>query len=134
MLIHKHLIVNADVKKCFQNEDSIELFISYIIDTIGMNIAKTRGRNPNSYYCDLTGNVGHTAVGILETSHCAIHQWDDVTPHHIQFDLYSCADFDVEQILDIINQRIGIIDADWVLLNRGGTNIVIEDKGEVIYG
>lgn len=73
--------------------------------------------NPISYYCNLEGNKGLTAVAILETSHCAIHIWDEDEIATLQFDLYSCADFTIEQILPVIS-KMNIIEAEYKFINR----------------
>ena len=45
------------------------------------------------------GNRGITAVVMIETSHIAIHVWDEQTPSLVQCDVYSCAEFSSNEVL-----------------------------------
>jgi len=40
----------------------------------------------------MPGNQGLTSVTIIETSHIAVHVWDEVSPALMQMDVYSCAE------------------------------------------
>lgn len=42
----------------------------------------------------LEGNRGVTCVAIIETSHIAMHVWDEQNPALMQFDVYSCGPVD----------------------------------------
>lgn len=103
MLRHKHLIIRAETRFAPKDEEYINSWLTLIIKHIGMNLAKGLEKNPQSYYCELQGNQGVTGVAILETSHCVVHIWDEEAPFILQFDLYSCSDFAVEDVLPFIN-------------------------------
>jgi len=45
------------------------------------------------------GNRGLTAVVMIETSHIAIHIWDETSPALVQCDVYSCAEFSSNEVL-----------------------------------
>lgn len=98
MMEHKHLIVRAEVMAPPKDPTFIAEWITSIITGIGMKLAVGPQANPISYYCAIPGNEGLTGVAILETSHCAIHVWDDVSPAVVQFDLYTCSGLDPMQI------------------------------------
>ena len=49
-------------------------------------------------YSDLEGNRGLTGIVVIETSHIALHCWDEKMPYLLQLDVYSCKEFD-EQII-----------------------------------
>ena len=74
-------------------------------------------KNPQSYYCDKNGNRGITGIVILETSNCAVHTWTEDAPAKFEFDLYSCADFNPMEVLDLID-IFGIIRYNSILINR----------------
>ncbi len=38
-------------------------------------------------------NRGITAISVIETSHIAMHVWDEPQPALMQLDIYSCAEF-----------------------------------------
>jgi S-adenosylmethionine/arginine decarboxylase-like enzyme len=130
MLKHKHLILAFD---CFNPPAKAAEAVSFLEDIIrlvDMNIAKadTMPSNPQGYRCDLLGNEGVTAVGILETSHTVIHTWDLAETGKIQFDLYSCKEFDVQQIINFCKDRFGIRNGSYIILNRESV-LEIEEKG-----
>ena len=59
---------------------------------------------PHVVYSDMLDNEGFTAVAVLDFSHLSIHTWDKVDPALIEFDLFSCKDFDVNIVLDKLNE------------------------------
>lgn len=130
-LKHKHLILSLEVKYPPASASEVESFQSFLIHRIGMQIAKadTLLKNPHAYYCDHAGNRGVTGVGILETSHTALHVWDEEYPAKFEMDLYSCSDFDVKDILALCN-TFGIIRGNYYILDRDG-GLKITDQGEV---
>jgi S-adenosylmethionine/arginine decarboxylase-like enzyme len=58
-----------------------------LVDKIGMKILM----GPYAVYSDMVGNRGLTAVTIIETSHIAMHVWDEVSPALMQLDVYTCS-------------------------------------------
>lgn len=94
---HKHLIVRAEISKppLAGDQEAVCAWMSKLISDIGMKeLAPPRAR-----YCPVAGNRGLTADAIIETSHCVIHTWDECSPAIAQFDLYTCSDLDVEQVI-----------------------------------
>lgn len=91
--------------------------------------AATLPKNPMAYYCDIDGNEGVTGVGILETSHTALHVWDSVFPAKFQFDLYSCKDFEVQRVVDLID-AFDIIKGTYMLIDRD-TDLIIVEEGSI---
>jgi S-adenosylmethionine/arginine decarboxylase-like enzyme len=45
-----------------------------------------------------------TGVVVIETSHIAVHVWDEPDPALFQLDVYTCGPFDMDIIFDDINQ------------------------------
>jgi S-adenosylmethionine/arginine decarboxylase-like enzyme len=52
----------------------------------------------------MKGNAGLTAVTIIETSHIALHVWDEVTPALMQLDVYTCSTMDINDVFDSIKE------------------------------
>lgn len=102
LLLHEHLIIRALVNKPFNDPIQAKQWLISIIEGIGMKVAQGLEANPIAYYCNLPGNEGLTAAGILETSHIVIHIWDQSSPAKVHFDLYSCSHFTVNQIVDFL--------------------------------
>lgn len=131
ILKHKHLILALDCKYPPKDAEEMNAFISFLIKRVDMNIAKasTLLSNPMSYYCGAPGNEGVTGVGILETSHCAIHAWDSVFPAKLQIDLYSCKEFDIPFVIDLCNS-FGIIGGSYMVIDRD-TELKVLEMGQL---
>jgi len=71
-----------------------------LVDKIGMNILM----GPYAVYSDMEGNAGLTAVTIIETSHIALHVWDEVTPALMQLDVYTCSTLDINDVFEAIQE------------------------------
>tara|TARA_R110000822_G_scaffold88734_2_gene205458 strand:- start:7315 stop:7617 length:303 start_codon:yes stop_codon:yes gene_type:complete len=69
-----------------------------LVEKIGMKILM----GPYSVYSHMVGNQGLTAVTIIETSHIAMHVWDEVDPALMQLDIYTCSSLDIEDVFKSI--------------------------------
>ncbi len=130
MLKHKHLLLSLQVKYPPRDSEEVEAWLSFVIKRINMKIAKasTLLKNPQAYYCDNPANLGVTGVGILETSHTALHVWEDESPAKMEYDLYSCAEFDVADIITMA-KIFGIIGGTYFVIDRdNGLKILDEGK------
>ena len=87
VLEHKHLIVRAELMNPPQCDVEIQDWMKKLVDTIGMKILM----GPYAIYSDMVGNRGLTAVTIIETSHIAMHVWDEDNPALMQLDVYTCS-------------------------------------------
>jgi S-adenosylmethionine/arginine decarboxylase-like enzyme len=100
ILEHKHLIVRAELNYPPYNVTDIKQWMRDLVDRIGMNILM----GPYAVYSDMEGNQGLTAVTIIETSHIAMHVWDEVQPAIMQLDVYTCSTLDVNDVFDAIEE------------------------------
>lgn len=96
LLVHRHLIVRAEVEKPFQDCGLAEQWIKELVDKINMKILM----GPFVTYSDMIGNRGLTAVTVIETSHIALHLWDEVSPALAQLDIYTCSCLDLPIAFD----------------------------------
>jgi S-adenosylmethionine/arginine decarboxylase-like enzyme len=87
ILEHKHLIVRAELNNPPQCAEAIQDWMKTLVEKIGMKILM----GPYAVYSDMEGNRGLTAVTIIETSHIAMHVWDEVSPALMQLDVYTCS-------------------------------------------
>jgi S-adenosylmethionine/arginine decarboxylase-like enzyme len=71
-----------------------------LVKKIGMKICQ----GPITSYVDVPGNRGLTGVVIIETSHIALHVWDECEPNLMQLDVYTCGEFDPHQVLEELEQ------------------------------
>ncbi len=127
MLTHKHVLINLKVESPPRDHEEVEAFLAFLIKRVNMKIAKAPSilKNPMGYYCNTLGNQGATGTGILETSHTALHTWDEHNPAKFDLDLYSCSEFEVEKILTLC-QAFGIISGNYIVLNRNDTIEIVE--------
>jgi S-adenosylmethionine/arginine decarboxylase-like enzyme len=100
ILEHKHLIVRAELKSPPYNAIDIKIWMKHLVDKIGMNILM----GPYAVYSDMEGNQGLTAVTIIETSHIALHVWDEAEPALMQLDVYTCSTLDIKDVFAAIEQ------------------------------
>jgi S-adenosylmethionine/arginine decarboxylase-like enzyme len=59
---------------------------------------------PYAKYLDVVGNRGLTAVAIIETSHIALHVWDEDSPSLMQLDVYTCGPLEPQLVVDAIQE------------------------------
>jgi S-adenosylmethionine/arginine decarboxylase-like enzyme len=126
---HLHLLVTANITDPPGPGDceKVNKFMRGMVEHVRMKVML----EPVSAWCDEPGNEGITSTVILTTSHCAMHIWNLPEPHHsvMQFDLYSCAPFEVMEVFEYINRHFKVQNASYKFLDReqGFTEI---SKGE----
>ena len=92
---HKHLIIRAEVKHPITSERELRKWLRNLVKTIDMEIVG----GPYVAYVTKEGNRGATGVVMIETSHIAIHIWDEERPSLVQCDIYSCAEFQQGEVI-----------------------------------
>ena len=112
--VHKHLIIRAEANKVPTDEEQLTEWLREFIDSINMKILM----GPYVKYCKMEGNRGITGIAVIETSHIAIHVWDEPNPALMQIDVYSCAEFDVDEIAEKIKSDFDVVKLDYKYLNR----------------
>ena len=95
MPAHKHLIIRAEVNHPITSEKELKRWLRNLVKKIDMNIIK----GPYASYVSKEGNRGITGIVMIETSHIAIHVWDETSPALVQCDVYSCAEFSSSEVL-----------------------------------
>jgi len=100
VLEHKHLIVRAELNEPPYSSIEIKEWMKRLVDKIGMNILM----GPYAVYSDMEGNQGLTAVTIIETSHIALHVWDEAEPALMQLDVYTCSSLDINDVFSAIQE------------------------------
>jgi S-adenosylmethionine/arginine decarboxylase-like enzyme len=123
ILEHKHLIIRAELKNPPKCAEAIQEWMKLLVDKIGMKILM----GPYAIYSDMVGNQGLTAVTIIETSHIAMHVWDEVDPALMQLDVYTCSTLNIADVFEAlgdfapVNVQYKYIDRehDLTLLDKG---------------
>lgn len=116
---HKHLIVNAKVKTPIVDEQKCVQWFEKLVEVIDMKILVP----PVAKYCDTPGNEGVTGTVVIETSHASIHIWSDVPEPYLRMDVYSCKDFKVEDVLKHLDDSMGLLESDYMLIDRNETKL-----------
>ena len=119
--VHKHLIIRAEANRVPTDEEQLQHWMREFIDSIDMKILM----GPYVKYCNVEGNRGITGIAVIETSHIAMHVWDEPNPALMQIDVYSCAEFDVDEIAEKIKSDFDVIKLDYKYLNRETGLIVL---------
>lgn len=104
MTEHKHLIIRAEVNNPPKIPKDAEQWLLELVKKIDMKLLSCISHNPNSGYCTVNGNRGLTAVVLIETSHIILHSWDESDPALIELDLYSCKDFNVDDVIEHLDE------------------------------
>ena len=114
LLVHKHLIVRAEVYRPPMDEKFLTNWLNKFIEKIGMKVMM----GPYVKYSNMVGNRGITGAAIIETSHIVMHIWDEVSPALMQFDVYSCGEFDPETICNKIDEDFAVHKIEYKFLDR----------------
>jgi S-adenosylmethionine/arginine decarboxylase-like enzyme len=114
ILVHRHLIIRAEAINPPMDEQHLTDWLHNFIDSINMKVLM----GPYVTYHDVPGNRGITGAAIIETSHIVMHVWDEPSPAMMQFDVYSCGEFDPETICKKIKKDFDIVKIEYKFLDR----------------
>ena len=114
LLVHKHLIVRAEAISPPMDEEFLRRWLEKFISDIGMKVMM----GPYVKYSNMVGNRGITGAAIIETSHIVMHVWDEPNPALLQFDVYSCGEFNPEEICERIKKDFTTTKIEYKFLDR----------------
>ena len=125
ILEHKHLIIRAELKNPPKCAEAIQDWMKLLVDKIGMKILM----GPYAVYSDMVGNQGLTAVTIIETSHIAMHVWDEVEPALMQLDVYTCSKLNVDDVFLALSDFVPV-NVEFKYIDREH-DLTLLDKGVI---
>lgn len=125
MALHNQLLVNGRARKALVGNEETIGWMTDLVDQIGMKIIQ----GPYASYVEKEGNRGVTCVVMIETSHIALHIWDETDPALIQFDLYTCSTLPVQDVLNNLNNTFDFESYEYVVLERAEKFNIIERSG-----
>ena len=127
MVVHKHLLIRSYVEEPFTETQDAKNWLRELVQKIGMKLLPNGG--PHSDYVEVEGNEGLTGVAMIETSHIAMHIWDKLDPPLLQMDVYSCADYEVDTIVDHL-KVMKPISLEYMSIDRND-NLKLESNGKI---
>ncbi len=113
MLEHKHILIRATVKRPPIQIDTIKAWVRTLVDNLGM---KPLGETV-AVYVDKKGNRGLTCIQAIETSHIALHSWDEDSPAVIQLDVYTCSKLNKDVVFKALD-KFDPIEINYLTLDR----------------
>lgn len=122
MALHNHLLVNGYSLIPPTDEGKTIEWMKNLVESIDMKIIQ----GPFVSYVSKEGNRGLTAIVMIETSHIAMHVWDEEDPAFVQFDLYTCSTLPVEKVLKDLEDTFGLHNYQSMVLERSSGFKVIE--------
>ena len=128
MPVHKHLIIRAEVNNPITSEKELKKWLRNLVKKIDMKIIK----GPYASYVSKEGNRGITGVVMIETSHIAIHVWDEKSPALVQADVYSCASFSMNEVLAEFIE-MDVVKIEHMLLDRENELVATNYWGKNVF-
>ena len=122
---HLHLIVRGFVNNPPKTEEVLNSWLKTLVSKVGMVVVA----GPTSIYVNEPGNEGITGTITLATSHASIHIWDAIVPSLVQFDIYSCKEYDINEVLNHLNE-FGLQSCDWIYIDRNN-GVEVTSKGKI---
>jgi len=124
MALHNHLLLNGYMSNPPMDKGAALLWMEKLVEEIGMKVAA----GPIASYVTKEGNRGMTVGCLIETSHIAMHVWDETTPSFVQFDLYTCSTLSTETVIRNLVENWGLHNYVHMVLERSeGFNVVSSD-------
>lgn len=123
-LHHQHLLIQALVDNPPTDEAALNWWLESLVMSVGMKIVIP----PRSIHVKTNGNVGLTGSVNIETSHAAIHVWEEEKPARIEMDLYSCAPFELETVLEKIRE-FELVSYHYMMVDRNRIPFTVLDQG-----
>ena len=124
MALHNQLLINGFSDTPPTDEAFIKQWMEDLVKQIDMKIIQ----GPYTAYVTKEGNRGLTAIVMIETSHIALHVWDEDQPGMIQFDLYTCSTLPVQDVIDNLKNNLGLKDYRYMVIEREQGFNVLEGK------
>ena len=126
---HLHLLVKGSFAKPPKSEDQLNDWFRKLVNTVRMVVVA----GPTSTYVDEPGNEGITGTVTLATSHSSMHVWDAESPPLFQFDIYSCCEFEVDEVLKCLDD-FDMTSCSWMHIDRNEDEfrIIATGKLEVV--
>lgn len=126
VLQHRHLVVSALINKP-PTENDVPFMTEWFKDLVlAINMKILMG--PYVVYSNMEGNKGFTGITVIETSHAAMHVWDEIEPAKMELDVYTCSPLDI----NVIFEKMKVFEPaylSYIYLNRNdGIKVINQTK------
>jgi S-adenosylmethionine/arginine decarboxylase-like enzyme len=108
------MVLNASVRRPIIDENGCKNWLEKLVEIIDMKILIP----PVAKYCDTFGNEGVTGTVVIETSHSSIHIWHKEQVPYIKMDVYSCKNFNPQDVIDFVNETMDLISGGYTIIDR----------------
>jgi S-adenosylmethionine/arginine decarboxylase-like enzyme len=114
---HRHLLITGHTTSEILKTLSRETLRQHLLDMVS-KIGMTVALPPRVGYSNRPENTGFIGIVGITTSHIAFHHWDCVDPGVLQYDVFSCKDFDPDVVMNSVRAfwRCSIVSS--VLISR----------------
>jgi len=119
---HQHLLIRGWITNPPKKEEELNHWFTNLVERVGMKVVA----GPTSVYVSDPGNEGLTGTVTLATSHASIHIWDNFELPMMQFDIYSCKTFTLEQVVECF-KPFGLVKAEWIMIDRNNKPVIFSE-------
>ena len=125
--VNKHILVTGYLEEAPGAEYTPYLanWFRRLVEAVDMKVLI----DPICVWCDDEGNEGVTGMVGITTSHSSIHFWDG-EPAFYKFDLYSCKDFTLEAVAEMLKE-FGTTKFTYTIVDRTDDEHPVIDSGVV---
>lgn len=125
--VNKHILVTGYISEAPGPEYvyTLQDWFNRLVEAVDMKVLI----DPICVWCNDEGNEGVTGMVGITTSHSSIHFWSG-EPSFYKFDLYSCKDFALESVAEMLKE-LGTYKFTYTVVDRTDDEHPVIDSGVI---